>query len=201
MNERDTVSTSFTDPADKDGTTPHRRRPVTGASDEDPFDVAYRTVDSPVGPLLLAATQRGLVRVAFEVEDFDRVLGTLAARVGPRVLAAPAPLDAAARQVEEYFTRRRTSFDLGIDLRLTSGFRREVLTRLAEVPYGTTVGYAALATAAGSPRAVRATGTACATNPLPVVLPCHRVVRSDGGIGGYIGGVDAKRVLLDLEAA
>ena len=117
------------------------------------------------------------------------------------MLRAPARLDPAARQLEEYFAGRRTAFDLPLDLRLSAGFRRDVLTHLREIGYGTTASYAALAAAAGSPRAVRAVGTACATNPLPVVVPCHRVVRSDGALGSYVGGVAAKRTLLDLEAA
>jgi len=117
------------------------------------------------------------------------------------VLHAPARLAPAARQLEEYFSGHRTAFDLPLDLRLSGGFRRDVLTRLREVAYGTTASYASLAAAAGSPRAVRAVGTACATNPLPVVVPCHRVVRSDGALGGYVGGAEAKRTLLTLEAA
>jgi methylated-DNA-[protein]-cysteine S-methyltransferase len=156
---------------------------------------------STVGPLLLAATGQGLVRVAYAAEDHDAVLQALADRISPRVLRAPARLDPAVRQLEEYFAGRRTAFDLPLDLRLSAGFRRDVLTRLREVGYGTTASYATLAAAAGSPRAVRAVGTACATNPLPVVVPCHRVVRSDGALGNYVGGVAAKRTLLDLEAA
>jgi methylated-DNA-[protein]-cysteine S-methyltransferase len=165
------------------------------------LDVAFTTVDTPVGPLLLAATGRGLVRVAYAAEDHDAVLQSLADRISPRVLLAPARLAPAVRQLEEYFAGRRTAFDLPLDLRLSAGFRRDVLTRLREVAYGTTASYAALAAAAGSPQAVRAVGTACATNPLPVVVPCHRVVRSDGALGNYVGGVAAKRTLLDLEAA
>ena len=171
------------------------------ADDAGLLDVAFTTLDTPVGPLLLAATGRGLVRVAYAAEDHDAVLQVLADRISPRVLRAPARLDPAVRQLEEYFAGRRTAFDLPLDLRLSAGFRRGVLTRLREVGYGTTASYAALAAAAGSPRAVRAVGTACATNPLPVVVPCHRVVRSDGGLGNYVGGVAAKRTLLDLEAA
>ncbi|GHE37954.1 methylated-DNA--protein-cysteine methyltransferase [Streptosporangium violaceochromogenes] len=165
------------------------------------LDVAYRTADTPVGSLLLAATGEGLVRVAYAREDHDRVLAQLAADVSPRVLRAPARLDTAAREIEEYFAGRRRLFDLRLDLRLARGFRRTVLSHLTEIGYGTTASYAALARAAGSPRAVRAAGTACATNPLPIVLPCHRVVRSDGTAGGYVGGAEVKRALLDLEAA
>jgi len=176
-------------------------RLARAADAEGLLDVAVTTVDSPVGPLLLAATEQGLVRVAYASEDHDAVLQALADRISPRVLRAPARLDPVVRQLEEYFTGRRTAFDLPLDLRLSGGFRRAVLARLREVAYGTTSSYAALATAAGSPRAVRAVGTACATNPLPVVVPCHRVVRSDGALGGYVGGPEAKRTLLTLEAA
>jgi methylated-DNA-[protein]-cysteine S-methyltransferase len=171
------------------------------ADDAGLLDVAWTTVDTPVGPLLLAGTPEGLVRVAYASEDHDAVLQSLADRISPRVLRAPARLDAAAHQLDEYFTGRRTAFDLPLDLRLSAGFRRAVLTRLREVAYGTTASYATLAAATGSPRAVRAVGTACATNPLPVVVPCHRVVRSDGALGNYVGGVAVKRALLDLEAA
>jgi len=176
-------------------------RLAAAAADAGILDVAYATVDTPVGPLLLAATERGLVRVAYAVEDHDRVLGQLAARVSPRVLRAPARLDAAARELEEYFAGRRSAFALPLDLRLASGFRRTVLSHLREIGYGRTASYAALAAAAGRPQAARAAGTACATNPLPVVVPCHRVVRSDGTPGRYIGGEAAKRALLALERA
>lgn len=165
------------------------------------LDVAYRHVDSPLGPLLLAATPVGLVRVAFAIEDQDQVLALLADRISPRVLLAPARLDEAARQLEEYFAGRRRRFELPIDLRLATGFRRAVLGHLLDVAYGSTASYATLAAATGSPRAARAVGTACATNPVPIVVPCHRVVRSDGTIGNYGGGTEAKRTLLRLEAA
>ncbi len=162
------------------------------------LDVAYRLLDSPVGTLLLAATERGLVRVAFAVQDHDAALEQLAARISPRVLLAPARLDLAARELDDYFARRRTAFDLPLDLRLASGFRRSVLEHLREIGYGTTASYKALAATAGNPGAVRAVGTACATNPLPLVIPCHRVVRSDGQIGNYAGGTEAKHALLAL---
>ncbi len=178
-----------------------RERLAGAAAREDLLDVAYRTVDSPVGPLLLAATPRGVARVAFAREDHDAVLAQLAARLGPRVLRAPAPLEAAARQLEEYFAGRRRAFDVPLDPSLAGGFRREVLTALRELPYGTTATYARVAEAVGSPRAVRAVGTACARNPLPLLVPCHRVVRADGSAGGYLGGPEAKRLLLRLEGA
>nr|WP_110811636.1 methylated-DNA--[protein]-cysteine S-methyltransferase [Mycolicibacterium mucogenicum] len=165
------------------------------------LDVAYRIVDSPVGPLLLAATDQGLIRVAYAVEDHDAVLQRLADKVSPRILRAPARLDAVARELDEYFTRTRRTFDVPLDWRLSAGFRAAVLHHLPEIGYGQTASYAAVAALAGSPKAVRAVGTACAKNPLPVVVPCHRVVRSDGAMGGYLGGPEAKRLLLDLEAA
>jgi methylated-DNA-[protein]-cysteine S-methyltransferase len=182
----------------------HRRlraRLAAAAETAGILDVAYRTLDTPVGSLLLAATGEGLVRVAYASENHDTVLGQLAARVSPRVLRAPARLDPAAREIEEYFAGRRTRFDLPLDLRLCTGFRRLVVSRLPTIGYGTTASYAAIAAAAGSPRAVRAAGTACATNPLPVVMPCHRVVRSDGSPGRYVGGAAAKQALLTLEGA
>jgi methylated-DNA-[protein]-cysteine S-methyltransferase len=162
-------------------------------------DVSHRTVDSPLGPLLLAATPRGLVTVAYAVQDHDAVLALLAARVSPRVLPAGSRLDAAAREVEEYFAGRRRAFDLPVDLQLAGGFRRTVLDRLRDVGYGHVTTYAGLASAAGSPAAVRAVGTACATNPVPIVIPCHRVIRSDGSMGRYVGGEAAKATLLALE--
>ena len=166
----------------------------------DLLDVAYRTIDTPVGTLLLAATEAGLVRVAFETEDHDQVLERLAAEVSPRILAAPARLDRVAHELDEYFAHVRRTFDVPLDLRLAHGFRRTVIAHLPDIAYGTTASYAAVAEAAGSPRAVRAVGTACATNPLPVVIPCHRVVRSDGSLGQYAGGVAVKAALLGLEA-
>jgi len=176
-------------------------RLVADAADAGILDVAYRIIDSPVGPLLLAATENGLVRVAYAIENHDAVLGKLADTISPRVLRAPARLDPVAREIEEYFAGQRSAFDLPLDLRLSHGFRRTVLSHLPEIGYGMTASYAAIALAAGNPKAVRAVGTACATNPLPVVVPCHRVVRSDGTIGQYVGGAAAKRALLALESA
>ena len=164
------------------------------------LDIAYRTVDSAVGQLLLAATPRGLVRVAFANEGHDDVLLTLSQRISPRMLEAPMRLDPIARQLDEYFAGRRHSFDVALDWTLSHGFRRTVLEHLnTDISYGSTASYAALAQLAGSPKAVRAVGTACANNPIPVVVPCHRVIRSDGAVGAYRGGPVAKRVLLDLE--
>jgi methylated-DNA-[protein]-cysteine S-methyltransferase len=176
-------------------------RLVAAAEDQGLLDVAYRTIDSPVGLLLLAATDLGLVRVAYAQEDHDAVLNRLAREVSPRVLLAPGRLDVAAREIDEYFAGRRIEFDVPLDLRLSRGFRRKVLTHLPEIRYGKTATYAGVAAATGNPRAARAVGTACATNPLPIVVPCHRVVRSDGTIGEYTGGPGVKRTLLALEAA
>jgi methylated-DNA-[protein]-cysteine S-methyltransferase len=176
-------------------------RLVAAAQREQLLDVAYRTLDTPVGTLLLAATEEGLVRVAYDREDHDAVLAKLADAVSPRILRAPARLDPATRQLAEYFEGGRRMFELPLDFRLSRGFRLAVLAHLPAIGYGHTESYAQVAAAAGSPKAVRAVGTACATNPLPVVVPCHRVVRSDGSYGGYVGGEDAKRTLLTLEAA
>jgi methylated-DNA-[protein]-cysteine S-methyltransferase len=178
----------------------HARLAAT-AQREGILDVAYRVVDSPVGALLLAATDLGLVRVAFAVEGHDSVLQNLADRVSPRILRSPARLDPIARELDEYFAGGRRAFDVPLDWRLSGGFRSTVLHHLPDIGYGHTASYAAVATLAGNPKAVRAVGSACATNPLPVVVPCHRVVRSDGTMGGYLGGVDAKRTLLTLEHA
>ena len=148
----------------------------------------------------MAASPRGLLRVAFGNEDRDAVLQNLSERISPRVLEAPARLDPIVRQLDEYLTGRRQSFDVALDWSLSQGFRRTVLERLnARIGYGATASYATLARLAGSPKAVRAVGTACATNPIPIFVPCHRVIRSDGTMGAYRGGPAAKRVLLDLE--
>jgi methylated-DNA-[protein]-cysteine S-methyltransferase len=178
----------------------HARLAAAAAADGI-LDVAYRTVDTPVGTLLLAATERGLVRVAYPNQGHDAALAQLAELVSPRILNAPGRLDAVARQLDEYFAQRRRAFEVPVDLRLSKGFRYSVLTHLLRIPYGATESYAQVAAAAGSPRAVRAAGTACATNPVPIVVPCHRVVLSDGSPGRYAGGADAKRSLLTLEAA
>lgn len=175
-------------------------RLVTDAEGKGLLDVAYRTLDTPVGTLLLAATPAGLVRVAYEREGLDAVLRSLAGRISPRILRAPRRLDEAARQLDGYFSGRRSSFELPLDLSLSGGFRRSVLTYLPAIAYGKTASYQAVAAAVHNPKAVRAVGTACATNPLPVVIPCHRVIRSDGQIGAYLGGPEVKHQLLDLEA-
>ena len=178
-----------------------RTRLADAAQHDGVLDVAYRVIDSPVGPLLLAGTEQGLIRVAFALEGHDAVLQSLADKVSPRILSAPGRLDPAAREIDEYFAGRRHTFGLPLDWRLSAGFRRTVLSHLPEIGYGHTASYTAVAQLAGSPKAVRAVGTACATNPLPVVVPCHRVVRADGSMGGYRGGPEAKRALLTLEEA
>lgn len=176
------------------------RRLAAAAHDQGLLDVAYRTIDSPLGSLLLAATRVGVVRIAFAVQGHERALDELSQRVGPRILADTRPLDGVARELDEYFAGRRRAFDLPLDHRLTSGFRADVLAQLPRIGYGETASYADVARAAGHPRAVRAVGSACGANPLPIVVPCHRVVRSDGTTGGYAGGAEAKRILLTLEA-
>jgi len=186
---------------DETHTTARLHDQLVAAADTDQLlDVAYRTVDSPVGTLLLAATDQGLVRVAYQLEDHDQVLQTLSERVSPRILHAPRRLDQVARQLAEYFDGDRRDFVLPLDFQLAHGFRREVLACLVMIDYGQTETYAQVAAATGHPRAVRAVGTACATNPLPVIVPCHRVLRSDGKLGGYVGGLQTKTALLSLEA-
>jgi methylated-DNA-[protein]-cysteine S-methyltransferase len=200
MSEHDDLFT-FASPADPDTLTRLHRRLEQAAEREGLLDVAYRTVESPVGDLLLAATPRGLVRVAYDIEDHDLVLEALAARISPRVLRAPGRLDAAARELEEYFAGRRRVFDLPLDRSLSRGFRLLVQEHLPEIGYGQTRSYRQVAELVGNPKAMRAVGSACATNPLPVVVPCHRVVPSGGTPGRYVGGPDAKVTLLNLEAA
>ena len=163
------------------------------------LDVAYAQVDSPLGPLTVAVTPRGLVRVAYPDRPLDDVLARLAEVVSPRVLEAPERLDPVRRELEEYFEGRRRSFETPIDWALTRGFFRRVLQVTAEIGYGEVATYAEVASRAGSARAVRATGNGLGSNPMPVVVPCHRVVRTGGGLGGYTGGLERKRFLLGLE--
>ena len=176
------------------------RRLEEAASHDGLLDVAYTTIDTPVGSLLLAATEKGLVRVAYDSEDHDKVLGTLAAKLSPRILRAPKRLDDAAREIDQYFAGTRRTFDLQLDMSLSRGFRQLVQRHLPEIGYGHTQSYAQVARLVGNPKAVRAVGSACATNPLPLVVPCHRVLRADGSLGGYIGGLAAKNTLLNMEA-
>jgi methylated-DNA-[protein]-cysteine S-methyltransferase len=169
------------------------------ASEEGLLDVAYATTDSPFGALLLARTPKGLVRVGLPNQDADELLVDLATRVSPRVLEAPAQLDEARRELDLYFAGKLTEFDLPLDWRLSRDFRRRVLRAIARIPYGQTRSYTQMATSAGNVRAVRAAGTACGSNPIPVVVPCHRVLRSGGALGGYGGGLPMKEGLLRLE--
>jgi methylated-DNA-[protein]-cysteine S-methyltransferase len=166
------------------------------------LDVAYASVDSPLGPLVVATTPRGLIRVAYtEPGSQEKVLTELAARVSPRVLEAPALLDEPRRELDEYFAGHRTQFDLPIDWSSLRGFTLKVLRETARIDFGELRSYADVASAAGSPRAVRAAGNALGANPMPVVVPCHRVVRTGGALGGYTGGLERKEFLLRLEGA
>jgi methylated-DNA-[protein]-cysteine S-methyltransferase len=170
------------------------------AADEGLLDVAYTNVDSPFGSLLVATTPRGLVKISFPlVYDPEETLEELATRISPRVLEAPAQLDEVRRQLNQYFEGRLHEFDLPLDWRLSKGFRRRALRAIDRIPYGKTRSYTEIATSAGNERAVRAAGTACGSNPIPIVVPCHRVLRSGGGLGGYGGGLPMKEALLRME--
>ena len=167
------------------------------------LDVAYATLDSPVGTLLVAVTERGLVRLAYldgGEEEVD-VLEQLASSVSPRVLAAPRRLDEPRRELDQYFAGRRRQFELPLDWQLTRGFGRRVLEATARIPYGETATYKRVAGEAGNDRAYRAAGNALGSNPIPIVVPCHRILHSDGGLGGYTGGLERKRVLLAVEGS
>ncbi len=165
-------------------------------------EVAYATTDSPLGPLLLAGTARGLLTVSYlGAEAEEPVLARLAARVSPRIVHAPAALDGARRELDEYFDERRRAFELELDWRLASPFARRVLRATARIPYGEVSDYGTIAGRAGSPRGARAAGNALGANPIPIVVPCHRVLRHGGALGGYTGGLDRKRALLALEGA
>jgi methylated-DNA-[protein]-cysteine S-methyltransferase len=163
-------------------------------------DIGWAVEDTPIGPLTLAATPAGVVRIGFGHEDL--VLDELASEVSPRVVHLPGRLDEVRRELEEYFGGRRRSFDVPVDRRLSRGYRRTVLEALSrEVPYGRTVSYKELAERTGNPKASRAVGSAMATNPIPIVVPCHRVLRTGGALGGYGGGLDTKVWLLRHEGA
>ena len=177
------------------------QRFIRRAEEEGLLDVAYTEFDSPVGRLLLAATPRGLVRITFPVETPETVLEQLAESVSPRILESPAKLDDVRRELDRYFEGELHDFDVPLDWQLTRGFYRKVLRATARIPYGQTRSYSEMAKRAGSPRAVRATGSALGSNPLPIVVPCHRVLRSGGALGGYGGGLDTKQALLELEGA
>jgi methylated-DNA-[protein]-cysteine S-methyltransferase len=161
------------------------------------LDVAYATLDSPVGRLLLATTPRGLVRIAYLDDGEDAVLESLATRISPRVIAAP--LDEPRRELDEYLAGARRGFDIALDWQLVGGFSRRVLEATARVPYGSVSTYKRVAGEAGNERASRAAGNALGANPLPIVVPCHRILHSTGGLGGYTGGLERKQTLLALE--
>jgi methylated-DNA-[protein]-cysteine S-methyltransferase len=184
-----------------DGAARAARRLANRAAAEGLADVSYGPVDSPFGTLLAATTRRGLVRVAFPEEDLDSMLEHLARRLSPRIVEAPALLDQARRELEEYFSGRRRKFDLALDWTLVGPFGRKVLTVTSEIPYGGVLSYAEVAADAGSPRGSRAAGNALGSNPIPIVIPCHRVLRTGGALGGYGGGLERKRHLLELEGA
>jgi methylated-DNA-[protein]-cysteine S-methyltransferase len=169
------------------------------ANDEGLLDVAYAMSDSPFGPLLLAATPRGLVKLSLPGHDPEETLEDLAARISPRVLEAPARLDEARRELDLYFEGKLTEFGLPLDWQLSRDFRRRALRAIDRIPYGKTRSYTEIARSAGNERAVRAAGTACGSNPIPIVVPCHRVLRTGGALGGYGGGLPMKEALLKLE--
>jgi methylated-DNA-[protein]-cysteine S-methyltransferase len=172
------------------------------AYEEGLLDLAYTVEDSPVGPLLLASTKRGLVELGYEADkQLDFMLERLAAKVSPRVLEAPGKLDPVRRELEEYFEGKRLDFDIPLDWSLTKGFTQRVLRATAKVPYGEVSTYRQVATKAGNERAVRAAGNALGANPIPIVVPCHRILRTGGSLGGYGGGVSRKEFLLRLEGA
>jgi methylated-DNA-[protein]-cysteine S-methyltransferase len=175
------------------------RRFREAAADSGLVDVSFDIADTPIGPLLLAVTERGLARISYDPEP-ERETDELARTFGVRVLRAPRQVDLVRRELDEYFEGRRRDFDLPLDLRSRTGFSRDILERLARVPYGEVTTYGTLAKEAGKPQAARAVGTVMNRNPIPIVLPCHRVVGSTGSLVGYGGGLDRKRLLLDLEA-
>jgi methylated-DNA-[protein]-cysteine S-methyltransferase len=169
------------------------------AADAGLLDVAYGFVDSPFGRLLVAVGKRGLVRVAYPDRSADEVLADLADEISPRVLESPRSTEEARRELDEYFQGRRRTFDVKVDLSTIQGFSRKVLQQTSRIPFGSVITYRDVATRAGIPRAVRAAGNALGANPVPIVVPCHRVVRTGGGLGGYTGGLERKEALLALE--
>jgi methylated-DNA-[protein]-cysteine S-methyltransferase len=186
---------------DPDAATAAARRAAERAGADWQADVAYALEPSPLGDLLVAVTPRGLVTLGYEDGRLEALLDRLADRVSPRVVEAPARLDPVRRELDEYFAGTRRAFDTPVDWRLTQGFTRRVLRATARIPYGGASTYRDVATRAGSGRAVRAAGNALGANPIPIVVPCHRVLRTGGALGGYGGGVERKRFLLELEGA
>ncbi len=168
---------------------------------EDLAEISYATVQTPIGPLRAALSRRGLVRVAFGEESEESMLEQLASRLSPRIVRAPGSFDEVRRELDEYFEGRRTRFELPLDWALIGPFARRVLTRTAAIPYGGHCSYGEIAAEAGSPRGARAAGNALGSNPIPIVIPCHRVLHAGGGLGGYGGGLERKRFLLELEGA
>ena len=169
------------------------------AAEEGLLDVAYAILDSPLGPLTVVVTPRGLVRLNYPGETLEQQLDELAARISPRILRAPERTDDVRRQLDDYFEGRARDFHVPIDWRLVRGFAGEVLRATARIPFGVVSSYREIAAEAGSPRAYRAAGNALGSNPIPIVVPCHRVLHAGGGLGGYTGGLDRKRFLLQLE--
>jgi methylated-DNA-[protein]-cysteine S-methyltransferase len=165
------------------------------------LDVAYGELDSPIGELIVFVTPRGLLRIKYADEPIEGVLAEVASRVSPRILRAPARTDEARHELEAYFGLRRRTFNLPIDWSLVRGFTASVLRQTARIPFGDVLTYGQVAAQAGSPRAARAAGNALGSNPIPIVVPCHRVLHADGGLGGYSGGLDRKRYLLALEGS
>ncbi len=177
-------------------------RTAARAAEDGSADVAYATVDSPAGRLVAVATRRGLARIAYELPSggLDAILDQVSARLSPRIVLAPARLDDVRRELDEYFDGRRERFDVALDWSLVTGpFARRVLQATAEIPFGATLSYREVALQAGSPRGFRAAGNALGANPIPIIVPCHRVLASGGGLGGYTGGLDVKRLLLSVE--
>jgi len=188
------TETTTTDAADA------AERFASRAADEGHIDVAYATVDSPIGRLLAAVTRQGLARLGFGQESHDTILEDLSRRISPRVVEAPGRVDDVRRQLDEYFAGSRQRFTLPLDWALMQGFARKVLQRTNEIPYGEVRTYRQVAELAGNDRASRATGNALGSNPIPIIVPCHRVIRTGGGLGGYGGGLEIKQLLLDLES-
>jgi methylated-DNA-[protein]-cysteine S-methyltransferase len=208
MNELEQALRSAGLPPGDAGAAAAAGRLVARAEDEGLVEVAYGSVESPFGDLLAAVTPRGLLRLSYDPRRNEAVLEDIAAKVSPRVLEAPAQIDPVRRQLEEYFEGQRRKFELKLDWRLTRGFFQKILRATARLGYGELATYKQMAEAAGSPRAVRAAGNALGSNPIPIVVPCHRIVRTGGNLGGYggrigpyIAGSDVKRRLLELEGA